>query len=149
MKDSLLTRSDLAHVIDECLADLPNGGSKLYDLAYLLQTVGSATDNDAHQAAFSAIGSFGNEIVTFRPLVSFPVLPDDMRKTYKESFNKAIQDGTKALKILRKELCGNSEPDPAAVIKVIALLNKHDYALTAKRSAVTRPSRSSQPASAE
>jgi len=121
----------------------------MYDLAYLLQTVGSATGNENHQAVFSAIGSFGHEIVMFRPLVSFPVLPDDMRKTYKECLNKAIQDGTKALRIMRKELCGSTEPDSASLLKAIALFNKHDYSLTAQRSAVTRSSRSSQTTPAE
>ena len=145
MKDAvILSRSDLGRVIDACVDDLQNGGAKLYDLAYLLQAVGNATENETYQAVFSSIGSYGHEIMMFRPLVSLPVLPDDMRKTYKDSFTKAIQDGLKALKMMRKELCGNSQPDPTNLIKAMALLNKQDYALTAQRSAVTRSSRPSQ-----
>jgi hypothetical protein len=121
----------------------------LYDLAYLLQAVGDATNNDTYQAMFTSIGSFGHEVVMFRPLASVPVLPDEMRKVYRDSLNKALLDGTKALKMLRKELCSDSEPDPASIIKVIALLNKHDYALTTKRTAVMRSSPSSQAQHAE
>jgi len=51
-------------------------------------------------AIFYAIGNYGHEVVVFRSLVSLPVLPDTMRRTYRDSFNSAIDEGTKTLKII-------------------------------------------------
>lgn len=83
-------------------------------------------------------GSYGGEIMSFRPLVALPILPDDIRKKHQQSFDDAIKGGKKALEIIKKELCNKDSPDAIEIIKAIAILAKHDYDLSMTRHVLLR-----------
>lgn len=139
MTRTIMSDEDLSKIIDECITDLESGGSKLFDLAQLFHCLGG-TCNDYFDALVPTIGSYAGEVISFRPYVALPIIPDDERKKYQQQFDEALKAGKKALEIMKNELCKKSSPDTTEIVKAIAMLAKHDYNLAMVRNALHRRS---------
>lgn len=134
----IFTNEHLAKLIDGCIEDLEDGGSKLFDLAQLFNCIAEATGNLVYNAFVPLLGSFGGEIVTSRPFVTLPILPEPTRKKFQVVFNEAVSGCKEALKILKTELCEKESMDPNHVLKALSILGKHDYNLTVIRTTLIK-----------
>jgi hypothetical protein len=102
--------------------------------------LGDATGDPLYDAFVPILGSFGSEIISFRPLVFLPILPEPTRKKFQTTFNDAINGCKEALLILKTQLCKNDSVDFKEILRSLSILGKHDYNLTMSRSTLTRPS---------
>lgn len=139
MADSLLTKAHLSDLLDECAEELNSGvGSKLNDLAQVFHSLAQARDDSISWALPQSIGTFAGEVTQFQSLVALPILIEPIRSKCKAVLDNAVKDGTEALKIIRKQLCEENNPDCEAIIKAMALFNKNSYKLYSLRSQFMR-----------
>ena len=138
MAEPVFTKEHLAKMIDLCIEDINTGGSKLFDLAHLFHCLGEIANKSVYDSFASILGSFGGEIITFRPYVMLPILPEETRSKFQRIFNEAIDSCKRSLRIIKEELCEKDSYDPNRILEALSLIGKHDYTLTEARTNLMR-----------
>lgn len=142
----LLFGDQLAKLIDECIADLEEGGgTKLSDLATLMQCLAVTTNVDIYFILPQAIGSFMGEVLLFRQLISIPILEDNIRQRYRQKLENAIATVIESLKVLKYEFCQSESINDSKVVTATAAITKSGYSLYEIREAVLRSQPRTQP----
>lgn len=138
---SLFPHRKLSKIIDECIKELKDErGRKTATLSTLLHSWGRTTGEDIYLALAPAIGVFGSEVENFSVALSTtPMVPTEKKSEYQKTFNESVEKGTKALNILKRELCEKNKVNHEQIIKAIALLNDAGYTLHEERSYLSRP----------
>jgi hypothetical protein len=95
-------------------------------------------DNDVYRILSNPLGSFGNELSSFEPLVALPFLPKESREKCQAMFDHAVEQGIEALEILKNELQKTVDVDYKEIVRAIALMVNNDYSLYRERSGLTQ-----------
>lgn len=105
MTRSLISSDNLGNLIDRCTNDLRNGlGTRLFDLASMMQSIAEANDDSVLFVLPQAIGGFANELLKSRSLITIPVLPEEIRKAQTSVVNIAVEQATKSLVVIKGQL---------------------------------------------
>jgi len=134
----IFTTKDLAKLLDNCIDDLEDGGSKLFGLAELFHSISEATGESFYDAFVPLLGVLAGEIMSCRPFASLPILPEEIRKKFQSSFGEAVKGSKDALKILKTELCVKGTKNPSKILDALSLLGKHYYILGVLRSTLVK-----------
>lgn len=141
----LISSQHMETLIDKVIEDAQNGmGSKLYDLASVLECIAEAQNDPVLHVLPQAIGGFGGLLVTSRQLIAIPVLPESMRTHLTSTINTAVSETTKALTAIKEELCLKDNPDHKILMNAIGEIYKHATILAKETRAMSRRQSSSQ-----
>jgi len=140
MSKSVLNEEELKKRFDEVIDELRKNkdGLAVMSLADTISHLARLTGNHIYYAIFYGIGVFGAEITEFYPLIAIPLLPDDIRGTYRQLFEEAVREGAKALETIREELCSMGNIDANKLMEAVGTLVRYDVLLTEKRTRIMR-----------
>ena len=136
--EKFISKEDMSKMIDDCIEDLKDGGTKLIDLAHLMQYVGETKNDEVFLALFAPIWGFSSEILRFREIGLLPMIPQDLKGRYNKVLTKAIEAGQKALNDLKVLLCEKDNINYGKFVSIIARLHKHQFAMMREWSRIPR-----------
>lgn len=124
MGRSLMEKEDLAKLFDKAIDDVRRkSGAGLSTLASVIESLAEATDVPIYKIVHWSIGFVGSQIIQFCPYATLPIVPEDAKPRCKEVFERACNEVGKALTEIKRELCGEGEPNYENLIKNLATGN--------------------------
>lgn len=134
MTRSLIDTTNLANLINECIADLRTGtGTRLYDLS---TTIGSIAESNSQNYLYvlpQCIGLFAQELLASQSLTLIPMLPEKVREKHTKTVNVAVEKATKALEEIKHQLCDNDIVDFTKLMESTGTLFRHSSNLHSER----------------
>jgi hypothetical protein len=128
--------TNLSKAFDDALSDLENGtGTKLYDLAGILQSIAEVADDPLFYILPQAIGSFADEVLQSRQLVAIPVLPKETRDRQSGLISQCISKAVEQIKAIEDELVGDSM-NSERILKALGIVWKQSMILHSERRAI-------------
>jgi hypothetical protein len=124
MKGVVLSKRQLALLIDECIADAQGkGGLKVQTLGSLFRTVGAINKDNATMALAMPLFSAGVALTWFGISGVMPMLTPDVRQKYERLLDQSAKELAELLKMLKEELCERRKERAEKVIEIIARLD--------------------------
>ena len=130
--------TNLANLINECTSDLRNGmGTRLYDLARMIDAIAESNSQDYLHVLPQAIGSFSQELLASKSMTMIPMLPKEIREKHIKTTNLAVEKATRALEELKRQLCDNDTIDFQKLMECAGSLRRHAGNLYSERRFLT------------
>ena len=119
----LISSDHMANLFQKAIDDTQNGfGSRLLDLASVVDSVAEAQNDSVLHVLPHAIGGFASELMSARSLISVPVLPDPVRKRLNSLINIAVDEAVSSLNCVKDELCTKDSVDHQTLMKATGKL---------------------------
>lgn len=117
--------------------DLKNGtGSKLYELAGILDSIARVTGDPIFFTLPQALGGFSNVVMQSRKMVTIPMLPKELRDRLSTTIGIFIVDAMTQIDRIGMELAKNPNGNPEIIIDAIGRLHMQTSKLHQERGAI-------------
>ncbi len=125
MKSTVLSKKQLAGMIDECINDLSKkDGSKLQVMGNTFRYLSNAAENDSLLVLAVPLANLGNHITWFSTSPLIYGLTPEARQRYDKLIADASKEAVDLVKRVKTELCVRRGERANELLKIVASLDK-------------------------